>query len=442
MSKIWRTSTIAGAGLFLETCGFYLIFRMISQGAHLPEAGLSFWLVLLALVWAYVLSFYIQTLRFTPNLRGVSGLAISVVSLLILASLNWGRGWIPVGEIVNGDAGTATAVFLTLAFLVTLWWRGSTLAQDDMTLDTVRWAFRWGLVVVFAAVLIHSIGSAEIVNGFLIIAFFGAGMVGLSLARFSWEAGESQQMSINWWVPIGVATGAVLGLGLLISALGLGGLDDVTRLALRTVDTVGFWVIKPVLLGLGLLAELMVGFGSWIAGFFGGGDLRGMIEATAQIQQFQEGLRDQAGEGGVPGLLVGALKWLGFLTAAAIAGWLLYRMFSFRRRWRRESEVEETRESMFSWRRASQDLSLLISDWWNNLAIVTHRKKSTDTEPRNPREYYHGLLAVAAGFELAPAGVADSQRAPEYSGGSAAGGTGGPHHRLFPVRPLWACGSG
>ena len=190
MSKIWRTSTIAGAGLFLETCGFYLIFRMISQGAHLPEAGLSFWLVLLALVWAYVLSFYIQTLRFTPNLRGVSGLAISVVSLLILASLNWGRGWIPVGEIVNGDAGTATAVFLTLAFLVTLWWRGSTLAQDDMTLDTVRRAFRWGLVVVFAAVLIHSIGSAEIVNGFLIIAFFGAGMVGLSLARFLKRSGR------------------------------------------------------------------------------------------------------------------------------------------------------------------------------------------------------------------------------------------------------------
>ena len=38
------------------------------------------------------------------------------------------------------------------------------LAQDDMTLDTVRESFRWGLILVFAAVLIDSLSSAEIVN--------------------------------------------------------------------------------------------------------------------------------------------------------------------------------------------------------------------------------------------------------------------------------------
>ena len=247
MSKFWRNSAITGAGLFLETCAFYLLFGIISEVVHLPMAGLSFWLVLLALVWAYLLSFYVQTLRFTGNLRGAAGLAISVVSILILVSLNGDRGLIPVGDIISGDAGTSAGVFFTLAFLVTLWWRGGTLAQDDMALDTVRGAFRWGLVVVFAAVLIDGLGSAEIVNGFLIVGFFAAGLIGLSLARFSWEAGESQQMSINWWVPIGVVTVAVLALGLLISAVGLGGLDDVTRLVLRTVHTIGFWVLRPIL---------------------------------------------------------------------------------------------------------------------------------------------------------------------------------------------------
>ena len=400
MSKFWSTSAITGAGLFLETCAFYLLFGIISEGTHLLMAGLSFWLVLLALMWAYLLSFYIQTLRFTKNLMGVTGLVISVVSMLILASLNWDQGLIPVGVIINGDAGTAAGVFLTLAFLVTLWWRGSTLAQDDMTLDTVRGAFRWGLVVVIAAVLVDSLGSADIVNGYLILGFFGAGLIGLSLARFSWEAGESQLMSINWWVPIGVATAAVLALGLLISALGLGGLDDVTRLVLRVVHTIGLWVLQPLLLALGYLVGLLALLVLWIAGFFDGGDLRGMMEAQEQILQFQEDMREQAGEGGPPGALVAALKWLGFLTAAAFSGWLLYRLFGFRRKWRREEEVEETRESLFSWGRANQDLSSLISDWWNRLVNVAERKKGTTEDPRNPREYYHGLLTVAAGLNL------------------------------------------
>ena len=395
MSKFWRTSALTGAGLFLQTCAFYLLFNIISQGAHQSMAGISFWLVLLALVWAYLLSFYVQTLRFSRNLRGVTGLAISVVSILILASLNWGRGFIPVGEIVNGDAGTAGGVLLTLAFLVTLWWRGSTLAQDDMTLDTVRGSFRWGLILVFAAVLIDSLSSAEIVNGFLIVGFFGAGLIGLSLARFSWEAGESQQMSINWWVPIGVATVAVLALGLVISAAGLGGLDDVTRLVLRIVLTIGLWVLTPILLGLGYLVQALVGVASWLAGFFGG-DLGYLFEAQEQIRQFEEEVREDTGEGGLPGALVAALKWLGFLTATALTGWILYRMFVIRRTWRREEEVEETRESLFSWSRANQDLSLLIGDWWNRLMNVAERKKRSAADPLNPREYYHGLLTVAA----------------------------------------------
>ena len=400
MSKFWRNRAITGAGLFLETCAFYLLFGIISEVVHLPMAGLSFWLVLLALVWAYLLSFYVQTLRFTGNLRGAAGLAISVVSILILVSLNGDRGLIPVGDIISGDAGTSAGVFFTLAFLVTLWWRGGTLAQDDMALDTVRGAFRWGLVVVFAAVLIDGLGSAEIVNGFLIVGFFAAGLIGLSLARFSWEAGESQQMSINWWVPIGVVTVAVLALGLLISAVGLGGLDDVTRLVLRTVHTIGFWMLRPILLVLGGLVWLMVGLGNWIAGYFGGGDLSAMMEAQEQILQFQEDMREQAGEGGPPAALVAALKWAGFLTATALSGWLLYRMFRVRRMWRREDEVEETRESLFSWRRANQDLSSLISEWWNSLVNVAERKKGTAADPRNPREYYHSLLTVAAGLNL------------------------------------------
>ena len=74
-------------------------------------------------------------------------------------------------------------------------------------LDTVRASFQWGLMVLFAAVLIDTVTEADLVNGFLVIGYFGVGLVGMALARFSSEAGDSQIMSFEWWMPITVSVG-------------------------------------------------------------------------------------------------------------------------------------------------------------------------------------------------------------------------------------------
>ena len=68
---------------------------------------MPFWLVFLALIWAFVLSMYVETMRFSANLRGYSGLGISVVSVLFLASLTSGLGLAPMAAIIRGDAGQA-----------------------------------------------------------------------------------------------------------------------------------------------------------------------------------------------------------------------------------------------------------------------------------------------------------------------------------------------
>ena len=399
MSRFWRDSATTGLGLFLEACAFYMLFGIIGVVVAQTEAVPPFWLVFLALLWAFLLSFYVQTLRFTRSLRGMSGLGMSAVSILILANMNWGLGLLPVGQIINGDGGTAFGLVLTLAFLVLLWWRGGSLAQDDVTLDTVRGAFQWGLLVLFAAVLIDSLGSAGIVNGFLIVGFFGAALVGLSLARFSLESGGSQVMSMNWWLSIGVSTAVVLILGLLVSAAALGGLDDVTRLALRTVHTIGFWVLRPVLLALGYLVGLLVGLGNWISSMFGGGELEGLQQRLDEILQFNETMREESGNGGFPGALASLLRWMGFLVGAGLAGWLLYRLLGIRRLRQQPGEVEETRESLFSWSRANQDLTSMIGDWWSRLVTVGDRGRKAPLEPSNPQEFYYGLLTLAEGLD-------------------------------------------
>lgn len=404
MSQFWRTSFLTGVSLFLEGCALYLVFSIITALIRLPEARLALWLVLLALLWSYLLSLYVQTIRFSLNLRGMLGLLASVLSVLFLANLSNGLGLVPVGRIMGGDWATAVGAFLTLAFLVALWWRGTSIAHDDVTLDTIRGAFQWGMAVVFAAVLIDSFTPADVVNGVLVLAFFGIGLAGLSLARFSWEASDPQSMSRDWLIPIGVSVGGVLLLALMVSLLGMWGLDELTRSILKMVGTAGLWVLKPLLLGLGFVAAALVAVGNWLTSFFGGGDLSGLESAQEGLRQFHESLED-VDQTGPPRLLIALLKGAAFLAAVTLGGWILFRIFRFRKLWQESLEVEETRESLFSWERANRDLASLLNGWWAGLMPGAKGKAGQRPEPQDPRELYHNFLILAeeSGHPKAPA---------------------------------------
>ena len=394
MNLLWRNGLITGVSLFLEACAFYLVFNIVGTLVQLPGAKIAFGLVFLTLVWSFALSMYLQTIRFSLNLRGALGLLISLASILVLANWSTGLGWNPVGKLLGGDFALAVGLALTLAFMVVLWWRGGTIAHDEVTLDTIRSAFQWGLVVVIAAVLLDSLTPAEIVNGFLIIGFFAAGLAGLSLARFSSESGGSHVMSKSWFYPIAASVGGVLLLGLLIGLLGLGGLDEVTRAILRLIGAVGLWILKPVLLALGFVAAGLVALGNWLSSMFGGGDLSGLEAAQEQIRQFHESL-GEVEQTGPPQILVWTLKVVAFMVGTGLAAWVLFRLFRFRRLLRRQEEVEETRESLFSWERVNADLLAMLRNWRGPLAGQGANSGQNLPEPQNPREVYHRFLTLA-----------------------------------------------
>ncbi|MFQ6029553.1 MAG: hypothetical protein ACE5Q6_18920, partial [Dehalococcoidia bacterium] len=330
MSQFWRGSALTGIALFLETCAFYLVFRLVTGVLQLFDAALPFWLVLLALTWAFLLSLYLQTIRFSLNLRGTAGLVVSVLSILVLSNLNTNLGFFPVSKVISGDLRTAFTLIFSWIFFIVLWWRGASVARDEVTLDVIRGTFQWGLAVVFAAVLIDALTPLDIVNGFLILGFFAVGLAGLSLARFASDAGDSRVMPSNWLLPIGASVGLVLLLGLIVGGLGLGGLDDVTRGLLSLVGTVGGWILRPILLGLGFIAAALVALGNWLTSVFGGGDLTGLQEAQQQLREFHESL-GEVEKSGPPRLLVWFLKWTAFLGASVIVGFILHRLFRFRR---------------------------------------------------------------------------------------------------------------
>ncbi len=394
MSQFWRVSAITLTALFLEATGAFLAFSMFTALTNTAEARLPLWLVFLALVWSFVLSLYVQTIRFSLNLRGVVGLFISVLSLLVLANLNSGLGFFPIGRLIYGDLHAAFALALSFVFLVGLWWRGTGLAHDEVSLETVRTAFQWSLAVLVIAVVVDAMVPARIVGGFTILGYFAVGLFGLSLARFSTESADSQLMSREWFIPIGAAVGTVLLLALLISGLGMGGLDDVTRALLRVIGGIGEWILRPILLGLGYIAEALVVFGQWLTSVMGGGDLSGLNEAQEQLRRFHENLEDVEGAG-LPQWVYTLLRVSAFLVAALVIGFIVYRVFRFRRLFKLSGDVQEVRESLFTWGKANSDLSGLIEGWWNDLVGKAINDGKAEPEPENPREVYHRFLTIS-----------------------------------------------
>ena len=391
MALSWRNRAITVVALFLEGCALYLVMAVFAHLVKFERLQMPFWLVLVALVWGYALSAWILSWRVTPLLRGLAGIALGVPSLLVLTAWNGGKALLPF-SLLAADGMSGVGLFVgTMLFLLVIWWRGVSMSREEVTLDIVRSSFQIGLVVMLAVSVIDAVTPGRIVSGFLVVGFFAVGLAGMALARFSSESGEEREMPARWLWPIIASVGVVLLLGLLMSGLGLGGLDDVTRIVASAVGAAGYWMLEPVLMLVGLLAGALVSLGNWFSDLMGGGNLDGLIEAQRRLDEFHESLRETEREPGGSTLFT-VMKWAAAVLGAAAVSWIVYALFRARRRQGRNSEVIETRESLFSLERMGDDIGEALSGLFSGIG---GRGRSSRPRPRSPRDYYHALLDFA-----------------------------------------------
>ena len=393
MALFWRTRTIIWVTLFLESCALYLILSMFATLARFEQLHMPIWLVLIALVWGYVLSSWILGLGITPVLRGLLGVALGVPSLLVLTAWNAGEAIQPFQLLISGGLAGIGIFVGSILFLLIVWWRGVSLSQEDVTLDVVRSSFQVGLVVLLGVSLIDVVTPGSIVNGFLVVGFFAVGLLGMAFARFSSETSEERDMPTQWIWPIIACVLAVLAIGLLVSALGLGGLDDVTRVVARAVAAVGYWILEPVLMLIGLVAGALVNAGNWFSNLMGGGNLDGLIEAQRRIDEFHESLRETESQPGSNVTFL-VLQWTATAVGVLAVAWAIYALFRSRRRRGHDGEVLENRESLFTIKHAGDDIGDAIGGLLSGLYGGRQRRRRRST-PRSPREYYHALLEFA-----------------------------------------------
>ncbi len=57
--------------------------------------------------------------------------------------------------------------------------------------------------------------------------------------------------------------------------------------------------------------------------------------------------------------------------------------------------MEETRESLFTWEKASKDLGTMLNDLLSGVMPGVKDKKGPLAEPTDPREAYHSFLVLA-----------------------------------------------
>ena len=406
MTSLGRAALIIGIALFLEGFALYLASRLLANATRLPEAAIPLAVAMLAVGWAFTLSWYVQTIRFSLNLRGVIGLLLSAISVLFLAGLSMGAGWFPISLVWSGDLPAIAALTMAAAVMLLLWWRGTTIARDDVTLDVVRNAFVRGVIIVIVAAAADPLMEGRIISLPVLILYFAIGLIGLAFSRFAAESGVGR-MNRGWILAILTSVGVVLCLALILGAAGVGGLDDAARAIVRGVSFLGLWTLRPFLLLLGLIAAGLVAVGNWVSSFFGGGDLSGLEMARLQIQEFHESLRDVESDG-PPSVILTLIKWLAFMVVVALAGWALYRMFR-RRRLAAGSYAEgETRESTFTLQGAGQDVADALAGWVNWAGNLRRRRPT----PTNPREVYHRMLdlARAVGFPRRPSQTPQEHR--------------------------------
>ena len=390
MRPAWRSRSVTAVALFLESCTLYLIFSAVSSLTRLEQLHPPFWLVISALAWAYGMSLWILGLQVTPVLRGLVGMALGVPSLMVLVAWNAGLAFLPFGLLIPPGADGVGLFVGSVIFLLIAWWRGVGVSREEATLDSVRAAFQIGMITLLAVALIDAATEGRIVSGFFVIGFFTVGLLGMALARFSAEGGEDREMPRQWLWPIVLCVAGVLLLGLLISGLGLGGLDDVSRAVTRLIGAVGLKILEPGLMLVGLLAGALVSVGNWFSQLMGGGDFEGLLEAQRRIDEFHDSLRDVESdpEGS---LFFTMLQWSAAAFGVAVAVGAVYWLFRNRRR-AGSGQVVEVRESLFSLDRAGDDVSdALGSIFPGRWGVFRKRSRIFAT----PRDYYHALLEHA-----------------------------------------------
>ena len=384
---------LIGIYLFLEGYIYLICYNIISHVLGIPDSSIPFWMALITLLCSFFLSFVVQTINFSLNVRGVMGLFSGVISIFALASIHHELNPFQVVAFFNESWAYTVSYIVSLIFLTILWWRGGLLARDEITLEGVRNVFQVGVLLITIGILISTFTVWTVSSAIYILLFFTVGLIGLSLARFAGQPSNYQVSLKAWLIPICLSVAIVISVGMIMGGLGISGLDQSLQILLQVFGDIAEWILKPLLYVLGFIASALIIFGTWLSDLFGGGNLDGLEFALEHTQNLYEHLEEPQED--KPNHFL--LSWLKIATLGSLGialGWCLFKVFRFKKSWSNQSQSEIIRESFLTKKMISNDIKEMLHHVLNKSIPLLNKAKPYTRDPKNAREIYHQFLVL------------------------------------------------
>ena len=354
----------------------------------------------LPLVATVALAYGLTRLLLRRRVGQRTGRVVLAAGALVVTPLYLGPG--PLNP-ANGLHDPTPVLIPALAALLFAWSRGVVLAREELDFDSIYGAFRRGLIVLFAGLVI-GLGTpltAQIGWG-RVLLFFLAGLCALSLARVDEErrrgAGQEGPPPVRgeWVLTLLAVTGGVGLIGVALTSLVAPAAARLSLAPLGRVADLLQWLLTPLFLLLGTLIDPLV---RWLQ----------------SLRRHQPAIHQPPAHGKQPQLPLAhvspheALE-LGHtalvvivLVAACVALWL-----AFARRQHRgdASDGVEERESLWSWRAFLAGLRAALRRLWSRLlgrrgeAMPVAASGVEAGGSGSIREVYRRLLRRAAALGL------------------------------------------
>ena len=397
-----------GLGLGLEAGWLFawsaVLGDALAAGDAAPLIGLP---VLAALLVTATVATRLAASRSAES--GRTRLAVSILGMVValwlgaaaLFNAGWPTDWTTVWQLVRGSGSGLRAV-VTSGLTLLVWWRGIVAGRARPSLDTAEGGLRLATAALTLLFVLQVFAPrdpevlASLAGAVLLVV--STGLLGLPLAavqdqreRARYAGAPSPEIDGSWFGLLFGGVGALLLLTLLLAqSLSFERLDPVLTPLGQLLGTLTWFVLYPLALAIGYLIVAVI----WLLRLvIRPSEPREMPRLT-EMDWLTE-LREQVDQ---PDQVASAfLPTLAVIAGAVLAIWLLARAARRLHDWRLPDDVEEVRDSVWSWdlRRAGL-LRRLQARFQrpSQLGGTVPPDQAAGTPAGNVRELYRGLLRL------------------------------------------------
>lgn len=301
-----------------------------------------------------------------------------VIAMLLVLAVEYNdgyaflsAGWFShIGQLLGNTFDHPSPVVVAIPAIIYLWWRGIGLGQSTSYFRDIYRSFIIGIVALVVLIIFWQVTAASgsipkpgADIGVNVIAFFFFGLLSIAIShlynmRRSMPKEEAGLTSVWRWLPVMLG---VIGLMILI------GFGVASLFSPEFIDAVGSGV-QAVFGFLGKILEYILWPIIWIATglVIAFRWLLSLITQTPQEQTPDTGnmtlpFTQTAGTAELSPLATSIIKWVVVAIVIAVVIFLLARGISRNRRRHAKEDLDEVRESLFSWRGLRDDLKEFLN---------------------------------------------------------------------------------